>query len=187
MGLILIFLLILLLIPIKIKFLFLYNNNNLEVRLSIFNKIFYLSSSWQKYVKSVIYNFKFKEHKRKYNGKLTNKLNNLNKKKLIYSLINNPFKPKLHSEISMAYNIENMAIEAISFGYIYQVLDLIHNYLSLIFNYKIDNQQIKPLFKEENYLYFSFESILYVNFAKTIYMLFLILKSFNKGEKKVGK
>ncbi|MBX4259113.1 DUF2953 domain-containing protein [Clostridium estertheticum] len=84
------------------------------------------------------------------------------------------FKPTLILNTKLEYGFDDAALVAIVFGLIHSAYSLL--YLILINFVKVKNIDLKvtPQFKENN-LNMEISSIIYINFAKIIYMAFVIL------------
>ena len=171
---IIIFLIILLFIPIPIKI-----------------SLFYKDKDFSLYIFKFKVNLfpKKKKNQKKYSKIKKQKFNNLfkiNVKKLLNNLRGNSFKPNFKSYLSLNYSLRDSYNTAMLYGLLHQILPIIAFIFNMFFNYEVKKQNLNPLFKNENYLSFSFKGIITINIAKTIYILFLLIKSLDIGDIKNG-
>lgn len=151
-----------LIVPIPIKFNVKYVEKKLNIYLyniNIMKKIDYLkkkASNKHQYKKKSEFNFK-------------------NLKLVINLLDNNKFKPILRFKLNFTYGLNDAACTAVSYGLISSLYPLALRILNCFF--KIKKQYInilpdlnKPFFK------LKLDSIIFVSFAKVIYIVFIIYK-----------
>ena len=160
---IIIFLIILLFIPIPIKIHLFYKEKIFSLYIFKF-KIDLFSKNKNKKI-------------RKSKSKKSKKFFKINIKKLLTNLRYNSFKPSFKSYLDLSYSLNDSCNTAILYGLLNQSLPILTCILNLFFNYEVKRQILNPLFKNQNYISFSFEGIITINIAKTIYILFLIVKS----------
>ena len=161
---------IVLFLPIPFKIYITFENNELIVRL--YNKkIFTLYTNLKKEP----------SHKTKKKGaKILNFFKNkkLSPKKLINKLKNSDFKPGLNFQGSLTFGVEDAAACAILYGISCNIPYILRGILSKFIKLKFFNLSIKPKFNT-NTLFFNISSIFYLSLANIIYVLFLILSSFD--------
>ncbi len=176
---------VLLFIPIPLKLSIIYSKSNFELK--FYNIVLY--SKDKGVINKYLQKKNIKESKKSTATK-SKASPNLNKSKihkdkakpdtsdilyLIKVLNKNKFKPKLKVNCKLHYALNDASSTALLYGVIWNINTLIFNGLSILFNIKYFNPEIKPLFTNNFSVNFSFSCIISFNFAKLIYMLFKIL------------
>ncbi len=107
-----------------------------------------------------------------------------NARKIITILRKNKFKLSLKVKFNINYALEDAAHTAILYGLLHQFTSFISSGLSLFFNLKDFKSEIKPTY---NNFYFNFEinSIIFINFAKLIYICIIIIYNLKFGSRKL--
>lgn len=170
MKIILFFLLItiVLFLPIPFKIYISFEDNELIVKL--YNKkIFTFGENLKK---SSSNKTKKKEPKIKFY-----KNKKLSPKKLITKMKNSKFKPYLNFQGFLSFGLEDAALCAILYGISCNFTYILKVILSKFLNLKFFNMSIEPKFNTKT-LFFNIRSIFYLSIANIIYILFLILNSF---------
>ena len=166
--LLLIFTMILLLpIPLKIKLIYL--NKNLQ--LWIYNKQFNLDKKEDRA------SIKKLNKKLKYKDKIHSKKLNINHyRRILSNLRRNKYKItiKLYSKIN--YSFEDAAATAIIYGFLHQASSLTYGILNHFFYVKDFNTEIKAEYNK-SYINLEIKGIVLFNFAKLIYIYYVINKS----------
>lgn len=111
-----------------------------------------------------------KKHKKKKNKKITLK----DYKKIWHKINTNPFKPSLYFEFNMIYGLDDAAKTAILYGTLSSLPPFLYNLLCSFFHTKKFKIDLKPIF-EKSILEFKIKSIIWINFAKIIYMSLLVI------------
>lgn len=105
--------------------------------------------------------------------------------KLYRNLTNNKFKPRLIFISDIDFELEDAAITAISYGIASNLIPLLYCNFSKLFKVKNFALKINPHFTGKNLLNFTITSIISFNIVQIIYILVLIIKSF-ENKKEVG-
>lgn len=130
-------------------------------------------------------NSKKENHKNQTHNPYSKKLKNkkISIIKLYRNLTTNKFKPKFKLRGDVNFELEDAAITAITYGISSNLIPLLYFSFSKIFKVKDFSLQINPHFTGNNLLNFTITSIISFNIAQIIYILVLIIKSFeNKKE-----
>ncbi|WP_291584173.1 DUF2953 domain-containing protein [Clostridium sp. UBA6640] len=166
--LLLIFTMILLLpIPLKIKLI--YSNKNFQ--LWIYNKQLNLDKKEDRA------NIKKSNKKLKYKDKIHSKKLTINHyRRILSNLRKNKYKIiiKLYTKIN--YSFEDAAATAITYGFLHQASSLIYAILNHFFYVKDFNTEIKAEYNK-SYINLEIKGIVLFNFAKLIYIYYIINKS----------
>jgi len=94
-------------------------------------------------------------------------------KGIIELFINSKFKFTIRTKFRMDYSIEDAAINAITYGFLYQITAFISTILNLFFKVKNFTPTINIKYNE-NFFKFESTSIIFINIAKIIYMFIVI-------------
>lgn len=177
----LLILLVLLIVPIPIKFKATFKKGLYSI--SIYNIILFSNNDGiaRRFLKKKDLNAKDNLNKGKDKVKSKNKINF---RKLYSSLNNNKFKPKLKFNADIDYSLNDAANTALLYGLLCNLNPVLYKVFSVIFAIKHIKLNIVPKFKDMILLEFSINSIITLNLAQIIYMLFLVLMSLRK-EKEV--
>lgn len=115
-------------------------------------------------------------NKKKKNSK--DKKKKISFKKLLNNLSKNYYKPTVKLISKLEYSLNDAAYTAIFYGILNNLNPVIYHLLSIIFKVKEYKVDILPKFNDKILLNTKISCILTINIAKSIYMLFLIKKSF---------
>lgn len=124
--------------------------------------------------------FNEKEDKIKNKGKLNFYFEDI--KLLLHLLNKNKFKPTLRFKLNLQYGLNDAAYTAICYGLIYTLYPLIIKLLNCPFKIKKHSICIVPDFNKF-ILKLELSSIIFVNFAKVIYIMYLIYKVWRINQK----
>jgi len=158
-----------LLLPIPLKIKLIYLNKNLQ--LWIYNKQFNLDKKEDRA------NIKKLNKKLKYKDKIHSKKLNINHyRRILSNLRRNKYKIaiKLYSKIN--YSFEDAAATAIIYGFLHQASSLAYAILNHFFYVKDFNTEIKAEYNK-SYINLEIKGIVLFNFAKLIYIYYIINKS----------
>lgn len=166
---ILLLLILIFIIPIPIKINVSVHNSKIEVYLYRFN-IYPLKK--QKKVKS-------KNKTKKTVGTKSKKFKfNLHTfKSLIHSLDKNPIKPRFKIKLYMDYSLEDAAYTAQIYSTLWEIIMIVINILNVPLKVKIEKIALTPKFLNHYNINISLTGIIYINLAKLLFVLFLVLKS----------
>ncbi|GAA0123872.1 MAG: DUF2953 domain-containing protein [Clostridium argentinense] len=162
-------------IPLKIKLIYLDQN----FQMFIYNKKLNLNKKEDiDNVKKVNKKFKYKDIIKRKSKKLTLKhykriLRNLRKIKYKISI-------KLYNKIN--YSFEDAAATAIIYGYLHQGFSLLYGFLNHFFSVKDFNTDIQAEYNK-SYINLEIKGIVLFNFAKLIYIYYIINKSIKEENK----
>lgn len=166
---ILLLLILIFIMPIPIKINVLVHNSKIEVYLYKFN-IYPLRKKLK--VKA--------KHKAKETAgasKIKSKFNLNTFKSLIHSLDKNPIKPTFKIKLSIDYSLEDAAYTAQIYSTLWQAIMIPINILNIPLKVKIENIELTPKFSNRYNINISLTGIIYINLAKLLFVLFLVLKS----------
>ena len=155
--------LFLLLVPIPIKITLAYIDNRLCLYL------FNFKINLQKKRNNKEDN-KFKKASKKLNLDLTDV------KLLVHKVDCNKFKPTLRMNITLDYGLLDACSTGIAYGLINSLSPFIYKLLTMIFKVKKFKMELKPNF-EDLVLSAKIKSIIFINLAKIMYILVIIVKS----------
>lgn len=115
-------------------------------------------------------NISHKKHKKKKNKKIS-----LEGYTEIWHKINtNPFKPSLYFKFNIIYGLDDASKTAILYGILSSLPPFLYKLLCSFFHTKKFKIDLKPIF-EKSILEFKIKSIIWINFAKIIYMSLLVI------------
>lgn len=102
-------------------------------------------------------------------------------KEIISNIGRLKFKPNLKLSLKSHYGLNDAAVTGISYGIISAALAAIYEVLNIFFNIKEYNLSVHP---EYNKLTFDCDAkcIIFINLAKIIYMVIILLKSIKKSK-----
>ncbi|MBU5454556.1 DUF2953 domain-containing protein [Caproiciproducens sp. MSJ-32] len=164
-----ILIIIFLFLPIPLKIYIAFENNELIIKL--YNKKIYpLPSNAKK--KPLVQSKKKRNRIIKFY-----KNKKLSPKKFLREMKNSRFKPSINFEGSLSFGLEDAALCAILYGIFCNIPYILKIILSKFLNLKLFNISIEPKFNTKT-LFFNIRSIFYLSLANIIYILFLMLKSF---------
>jgi hypothetical protein len=132
-----------------------------------------------------IYGFKIKlqrKEKKKKKPKLMKKISEKVKidftdvKLLVHKVEGNKFKPTVRMNISLDYGLWDAYSTGMAYGLISSLSPFIQNLLTIIFKVKKYNMELKPDF-DDLVLSASVKSIIFINLAKIMYIVVILIKS----------
>ncbi|MCY6354335.1 DUF2953 domain-containing protein [Clostridium sp. ZS2-4] len=112
--------------------------------------------------------------KKTHKKKKTKKISLKDYKEIWNKITNNPFKPSLYFKFNMIYGLDDAAKTAILYGTLSSLPPFLYNLFSYFFHTKKFKIDFKPIF-EKSILEFKIKSIIWINFAKIIYMSLLVI------------
>ncbi len=157
-----------LLFPIPIKITLIYANEIFTLK--IYNKVIIPSKTKKTRAKN---KNKRSDYVKTHNEEKISKLKFKDLKGIIELFINSKFKFTIRTKFRMDYSIEDAAINAITYGFLYQVTAFISTILNLFFKVKNFTPTINIKYNE-NFFKFESTSIIFINIAKIIYMVIVI-------------
>ncbi|MEW8993063.1 DUF2953 domain-containing protein [Clostridium sp.] len=166
-----------LLFPIPIKITLIYANEIFTLK--IYNKVIIPSKSKKAKAKK---KDKPKDYIETPNEEKISKLKIKDVKEIIELFINFKFKFTMRTNIKIDYAIEDAALNAITYGFLYQITAFISTILNLFFKVKKFTPTINIKYNE-NFFKFKSTSIIFINIAKIIYMVIAIFYHYIKGRK----
>ncbi len=166
-----------LLFPIPIKITLIYANEIFTFK--IYNKVIIPSKTKKTKAKN---KYKRSDYVKTHNEEKISKLKIKDLKGIIELFINSKFKFTLRTKFTMDYSIEDAAINAITYGFLYQITAFISTILNLFFKVKNFTPTINIKYNE-NFFKFESTSIIFINIAKIIYMVIVIFYHFIKVRK----
>lgn len=166
-----------LLFPIPIKITLIYANEIFTLK--IYNKVIIPSKTKKTKAKN---KNKRSDYVKTDNEEKISKLKFKDLKGIIELFINSKFKFTIRTKFRMDYSIEDAAINAITYGFLYQITAFISTILNLFFKVKNFTPTINIKYNE-NFFKFESTSIIFINIAKIIYMVIVIFYHFIKVRK----
>lgn len=166
-----------LLFPIPIKITLIYANEIFTLK--IYNKVIIPSKTKKTKAKN---KYKRSDYVKTHNEEKISKLKFKDLKGIIELFINSKFKFTIRTKFTMDYSIEDAAINAITYGFLYQITAFISTILNLFFKVKNFTPTINIKYNE-NFFKFESTSIIFINIAKIIYMVIVIFYHFIKVRK----
>lgn len=164
--------------PLRLKFSILYNEENYYIKLYNFIIISKTKPIVDKTVdQTVKKKAKIKRKKDRKSTFINNITKSISPKILLHLVDSNRYKPKLKVNGTFVYSLGDASRTAISYGLISAVLPFLYRVLTAIFNIKNIDLPINPIFQDKFLLKIDITSIIYLSFAKVIYVIFLIIKS----------
>lgn len=157
-----------LLFPIPIKITLIYANEIFTLK--IYNKVIIPSKTKKTKAKN---KYKRSDYVKTHNEEKISKLKFKDLKGIIELFINSKFKFTIRTKFTMDYSIEDAAINAITYGFLYQITAFISTILNLFFKVKNFTPTINIKYNE-NFFKFESTSIIFINIAKIIYMVIVI-------------
>ncbi len=157
-----------LLFPIPIKITLIYANEIFTLK--IYNKVIIPSKTKKTKAKN---KNKRSDYVKTHNEEKISKLKFKDLKGIIELFINSKFKFTIRTKFRMDYSIEDAAINAITYGFLYQITAFISTILNLFFKVKNFTPTINIKYNE-NFFKFESTSIIFINIAKIIYMVIVI-------------
>lgn len=157
-----------LLFPIPIKITLIYANEIFTLK--IYNKVIIPSKTKKTKAKN---KNKRSDYVKTDNEEKISKLKLKDLKGIIELFINSKFKFTIRTKFRMDYSIEDAAINAITYGFLYQITAFISTILNLFFKVKNFTPTINIKYNE-NFFKFESTSIIFINIAKIIYMFIVI-------------
>ncbi len=157
-----------LLFPIPIKITLIYANEIFTLK--IYNKVIIPSKTKKTKAKN---EKKWSDYVKTPNEEKISKLKLKDLKGIIELFINSKFKFTIRTKFRMDYSIEDAAINAIAYGFLYQITAFISTILNLFFKVKDFTPTINIKYNE-NFFKFESTSIIFINIAKIIYMVIVI-------------
>jgi len=157
-----------LLFPIPIKITLIYANEIFTLK--IYNKVIIPSKTKKTKAKN---KNKRSDYVKTDNEEKISKLKLKDLKGIIELFINSKFKFTLRTKFRVDYSIEDAAINAITYGFLYQITAFISTILNLFFKVKNFTPTINIKYNE-NFFKFESTSIIFINIAKIIYMFIVI-------------
>lgn len=157
-----------LLFPIPIKITLIYANEIFTLK--IYNKVIIPSKTKKTKAKN---KNKRSDYVKTDNEEKISKLKFKDLKGIIELVINSKFKFTIRTKFRMDYSIEDAAINAITYGFLYQITAFISTILNLFFKVKNFTPTINIKYNE-NFFKFESTSIIFINIAKIIYMVIVI-------------
>ncbi|WP_051823825.1 DUF2953 domain-containing protein [Clostridium sulfidigenes] len=157
-----------LLFPIPIKITLIYANEIFTLK--IYNKVIIPSKTKKTKAKN---KNKRSDYVKTHNEEKISKLKFKDLKGVIELFINSKFKFTIRTKFRMDYSIEDAAINAITYGFLYQITAFISTILNLFFKVKNFTPTINIKYNE-NFFKFESTSIIFINIAKIIYMVIVI-------------
>ncbi len=157
-----------LLFPIPIKITLIYANEIFTLK--IYNKVIIPSKTKKTKAKN---KNKRSDYVKTHNEEKISKLKFKDLKGIIELFINSKFKFTIRTKFTMDYSIEDAAINAITYGFLYQITAFISTILNLFFKVKNFTPTINIKYNE-NFFKFESTSIIFINIAKIIYMVIVI-------------
>ncbi|HCO74486.1 hypothetical protein [Clostridium sulfidigenes] len=157
-----------LLFPIPIKITLIYANEIFTLK--IYNKVIIPSKTKKTKAKN---KNKRSDYVKTDNEEKISKLKLKDLKGIIELFINSKFKFTIRTKFRMDYSIEDAAINAITYGFLYQITAFISTILNLFFKVKNFTPTINIKYNE-NFFKFESTSIIFINIAKIIYMVIVI-------------
>ena len=157
-----------LLFPIPIKITLIYANEIFTLK--IYNKVIIPPKTKKAKAKN---ENKWNDYVKTHNEEKISKLKFKDLKGIIELFINSKFKFTIRTKFRMDYSIEDAAINAITYGFLYQITAFISTILNLFFKVKIFTPTINIKYNE-NFFKFESTSIIFINIAKIIYMVIVI-------------
>lgn len=157
-----------LLFPIPIKITLIYANEIFTLK--IYNKVIIPSKTKKTKAKN---EKKWSDYVKTPNEEKISKLKLKDLKGIIELFINSKFKFTLRTKFRVDYSIEDAAINAITYGFLYQITAFISTILNLFFKVKNFTPTINIKYNE-NFFKFESTSIIFINIAKIIYMFIVI-------------
>ncbi len=167
-----------LLFPIPIKITLIYANEIFTLK--IYNKVIIPSKSKKTEAKK---KDKPSDYVKTPNEEKTSKLKLKDLKEIIELFTNSKFKFTIRTKFRLDYSIEDAAINAIAYGFLYQLVAFISTILNLFFKVKNFTPTINIKYNE-NFIKFESTSIIFINISKIIYMVIVIFYHFMKGRRK---
>lgn len=110
----------------------------------------------------------------KYKKKKSKKISFEDYTEIWHKINTNPFKPSLYFEFNMIYGLDDAAKTAILYGTLSSLPPFLYKLLCSFFHTKKFKIDLKPIF-EKSILDFKIKSIIWINFAKIIYMSLLVI------------
>lgn len=159
---------LILLFPIPIKITLIYANEIFTLK--IYNKVIIPSKTKKTRAKN---KNKRSDYVKTHNEEKISKLKFKDLKGIIELFINSKFKFTIRTKFRMDYSIEDAAINAITYGFLYQITAFISTILNLFFKVKNFTPTINIKYNE-NFFKFESTSIIFINIAKIIYMVIVI-------------
>lgn len=159
---------LILLFPIPIKITLIYANEIFTLK--IYNKVIIPSKTKKTKAKN---KNKRSDYVKTHNEEKISKLKFKDLKGIIELFINSKFKFTIRTKFRMDYSIEDAAINAITYGFLYQITAFISTILNLFFKVKNFTPTINIKYNE-NFFKFESTSIIFINIAKIIYMVIVI-------------
>ena len=166
-----------LLFPIPIKITLIYANEIFTLK--IYNKVIIPSKTKKTKAKN---KNKRSDYVKTHNEEKISKLKFKDLKGIIELFINSKFKFTIRTKFRVDYSIEDAAINAITYGFLYQITAFISTILNLFFKVKNFTPTINIKYNE-NLFKFESTSIIFINIAKIIYMVIVIFYHFIKVRK----
>lgn len=157
-----------LLFPIPIKITLIYANEIFTLK--IYNKVIIPPKTKKAKAKN---ENKWNDYVKTHNEEKISKLKFKDLKGIIELFINSKFKFTIRTKFRMDYSIEDAAINAITYGFLYQITAFISTILNLFFKVKNFTPTINIKYNE-NFFKFESTSIIFINIAKIIYMVIVI-------------
>lgn len=157
-----------LLFPIPIKITLIYANEIFTLK--IYNKVIIPSKTKKTKAKN---KYKRSDYVKTHNEEKISKLKFKDLKGIIELFINSKFKFTLRTKFRVDYSIEDAAINAITYGFLYQITAFISTILNLFFKVKNFTPTINIKYNK-NFFKFESTSIIFINIAKIIYMVIVI-------------
>ncbi|WP_346885095.1 DUF2953 domain-containing protein [Clostridium sp. UBA4395] len=157
-----------LLFPIPIKITLIYANEIFTLK--IYNKVIIPSKSKKTKAKK---KDKWSDYVKTPNEEEISKLKFKDLKGIIELFIHSKFKFTIRTKFTVDYSIEDAAINAITYGFLYQITAFISTILNLFFKLKNFTPTINIKYNE-NFFKFESTSIIFINIAKIIYMVIVI-------------
>lgn len=157
-----------LLFPIPIKITLIYANEIFTLK--IYNKVIIPSKTKKTKAKN---KNKRSDYVKTDNEEKISKLKLKDLKGIIELFINSKFKFTIRTKFRMDYSIEDAAINAITYGFLYQITAFISTILNLFFKVKNFTPTINIKYNE-NFFKFESTSIIFINIAKIIYIVIVI-------------
>lgn len=166
-----------LLFPIPIKITLIYANEIFTLK--IYNKVIIPSKTKKTKAKN---KNKRSDYVKTHNEEKISKLKFKDLKGIIELFVNSKFKFTIRTKFRVDYSIEDAAINAITYGFLYQITAFISTILNLFFKVKNFTPTINIKYNE-NLFKFESTSIIFINIAKIIYMVIVIFYHFIKVRK----
>ncbi len=157
-----------LLFPIPIKITLIYANEIFTLK--IYNKVIIPSKTKKNKARN---ENKWSDYVKTPNEEKISKLKFKDLKGIIELFINSKFKFTIRTKFRVDYSIEDAAINAITYGFLYQITAFISTILNLFFKVKNFTPTINIKYNE-NFFNFESTSIIFINIAKIIYMVIVI-------------